>query len=178
MAPQSPNLWFVAPGDCKTAVGLKSLDWRGEDISLDLSQGERAELPSSTPPKGKTRLWLARSTEARMQPGQVGLDAGHGMAVAPDSTLALAGDAPLRLWNASGDAPLRLTLRAIDIDLAPMEQGGALYRATLPPLTARPVSFATGDAPLSLELPAEVAAFATPDEAPDSRFLAATRHCP
>ncbi len=166
MAPRSRNLWFVAPGDCKTPVGLKSLEWRGEDIALDLSRGERAELPAAPPPRGKTRLWLARSTEARTQPGQVGLDAGHGMAVASDATLALAGDAPPRLWNASGDAPMRLSLRAIDVDVAPLEQGGALYRATLAPFTARPVALATGDAPLSLELPAEVAAFAAPEDAP------------
>ena len=44
-------------------------------------------------------------------------------------------------------------------------QGGALFRAVIPPLTAQPVAFATGEAPLALELPAEVAAFAAPGEA-------------
>ena len=44
-------------------------------------------------------------------------------------------------------------------------QGGALFRAVIPPLTAQPVALATGEAPLALELPAEVAAFAAPGEA-------------
>ncbi len=165
LAPQSRNLWFVAPGDCKTGVAVKSLEWRGEQIALDLAAGERAELPLLAPPKGKARLWLAESAQ-----GRVGLIAGAGMAVSRDATLALAGDAPPRLWNASGAGPLRLSLRAIDVDVAPEDaaletRGGALFRAVIPPLTAQPVAFATGEAPLALELPAEVAAFATPSEA-------------
>ena len=158
LAPQSRNLWFVAPGDCKTGVAVKSLEWRGEQIALDLAAGERAELPLLTPPKGKARLWLAELAQ-----GRVGLIAGAGMAVSRDATLALAGDAPPRLWNASGAGPLRLSLRAIDVDVAPPAQGGALFRAVIPPLTAQPVTFATGEAPLALELPAEVAAFAAPE---------------
>jgi hypothetical protein len=177
LAPQSQNLWFVAPGDCKNSVGVKSLEWRGEEIALDLAAGERAELPALAPPKGKARLWLAQSTQ-----GRVGLDAGRGMAVSSSATLALANDAPLRLWNASGAGPLRLSLRAIDVDVAPTTQGGALFRAVIPPLTAQPVTLATGDAPLALELPADVAAFAAPDEAPGlaiyggSAPLASTYH--
>ncbi|HEY8136332.1 MAG TPA: hypothetical protein VIF61_00735, partial [Methylocystis sp.] len=160
LAPQSRNLWFVAPGDCKTGVAVKSLEWRGERIALDLAAGERAELPLLAPPKGKARLWLAESAQ-----GRTGLIAGAGMAVSRDATLALAGDAPPRLWNASGAGPLRLSLRAIDVDVAPVAQGDALFRAVIPPLTAQPVALATNDAPLALELPAEVAAFAAPGEA-------------
>jgi len=177
LAPQSRNLWFVAPGDCKTGVAVKSLEWRGEQIALDLAAGERAELPLLTPPKGKARLWLAESAQ-----GRVGLVAGGGVAVSRDATLALAGDAPPRLWNASGAGPLRLSLRAIDVDVAPVAQGGAPFRAVIPPLTAQPVTLATGDAPLALELPAEVAAFAAPGEASDFAIyggaspLAATYH--
>lgn len=177
LAPQSRNLWFVAPGDCKTGVAVKSLEWRGEQIALDLAAGERAELPLLAPPKGKARLWLAESAQMR-----VGLVAGGGMAVSRDATLALAGDAPPRLWNASGAGPLRLSLRAIDVDVAPVAQGGALFRAVIPPLTAQPVTLATGDAPLALELPAEAAAFAAPGETSDFAIyggaspLAATHH--
>ncbi len=160
LAPQSRNLWFVAPGDCKTGVAVKSLEWRGEQIALDLAAGERAELPLLAPPKGKARLWLAESAQ-----GRVGLIAGAGMAISRDATLALAGDAPPRVWNASQAGPLRLSLRAIDVDVAPGAQGGALFRAVIPPLTAQPVTLATNDAPLALELPAEVAAFSAPGEA-------------
>ena len=177
LAPQSRNLWFVAPGDCKTAVAVKSLEWRGEQIALDLAAGERAELPLLAPPKGKARLWLAESAQ-----GRVGLIAGAGMAVSRDATLALAGAAPPRLWNASGAGPLRLGLRAIDVDVAPPAQGGALFRAVIPPLTAQPVTLAMGEASLALELPAEVAAFAAPGETSDFAIyggaspLAATYH--
>ena len=64
----------------------------------------------------------------------------------------------------------------------PWRRGGALFRAVIPPLTAQPVTLATGDAPLALELPAEVAAFAAPGEASDLAIyggaspLAATYH--
>src|SRR5208283_4657730 len=122
----------------------------------------RAELPLLAPPKGKARLWLAESAQ-----GRVGLIAGAGMAVSRDATLALAGDAPPRLWNASGAGPLRLGLRAIDVDVAPPAQGGALFRAVIPPLTAQPVTLAMGEASLALELPEEVAAFAAPGETSD-----------
>jgi len=73
-------------------------------------------------------------------------------------------------------------LRAIDVDVAPVAQGGALFRAVIPPLTAQPVTLATGDAPLALELPAEAAAFAAPGETSDFAIyggaspLAATYH--
>ena len=177
LAPQSRDLWFVAPGDCKTGVAVKALEWRGEQIALDLAAGERAQLPPLAPPKGKARLWLAESAQ-----GRVGLIAGAGMAVSRNAVLALAGDAPPRLWNASGAGPLRLSLRAIDVDLAPPAQGGAPFRAVIPPMTAQPVTLAAGEAPLALELPAEVAAFAAPGEPSDFAIyggaspLAATYH--
>jgi len=177
LAPQSRNLWFVGPGDCKTGVTMKSLEWRGGEVALDLAAGEGAELPLLAPPKGKARLWRAESAQ-----GRVGLIAGGGMAVSRDATLALAGDAPPRVWNASGAGPLRVSLRAIDVDVAPEAQGGALFRAVIPPLTAQPVTLATGEAPLALELPAEVAAFAAPGEGSDFAIyggaspLAATYH--
>ncbi len=159
LAPQSERLWFVAPGDCKDDVAVKSIEWRGEEIVVDLGAGERAQIPALEAPKGKARLWLARSTV-----GQVGLDAGHGMAVSAHAALTLAGDKPIRLWEASGGEPARVALRAIDVDVAPLAQGGALYRTVLAPLTAQPVMLAVGEAPLELQLPAEVAAFASPQE--------------
>jgi hypothetical protein len=161
LAPQSELLWFVAPGDCKDDVAVKSIEWRGEEIALDLGAGESAEVPALEAPKGKARLWLARSTL-----GDAGLDAGHGMAVSAHATLALAGDKPVRIWEASGGRPTRVALRAIDVDVAPLAQGGALYHTVLPPLTAQPVALAVGDAPLELQLPTEVAAFSSPQEDP------------
>lgn len=159
-APQSERLWFAAPGDCREAVTLKGVAWRGEAITLDLAAREKAQLPALPGPSGKARLWLARS-----ELGHAGLDAGLGMAIADDATLALAGDKPLQIWNANGAGPLRVTLRAIDVDLAPAVRVGADYRAMLPALTAQPVTPPPGDAPLAFELPPDTAVFAARPQA-------------
>jgi hypothetical protein len=160
LAPQSERLWFAAPGDCKSEVAVKTAEWRGEEIRLDLGAGESAERPPLAPPKGKARLWLARASE-----GFAALDAGNSMAVAGDATLALGGDKPLRVWEASGGRATRVTLRAIDVEMAPQVQGGALYRGVIAPMTVQPLTLALGEAPLSLELPAGVAAFSPPRDA-------------
>jgi len=156
-APQSERLWLVAPGDCKRSLEVKGFAWSGEEISLDLAARETAQLPKLLAPGGKTRLWLARSEQAR-----VGLDAGAGMAFADDATLALAGAKPLRVWNASGEGAMRVALRAIDVDLAQKARADSGLRATLPKLSALPVALAQGGAPLSFELPAHTAVFAPP----------------
>ncbi len=160
LASQSQSLWLASSGDCRGRLAVAPLDWRGEEIALDLGAGETAVAPNVAPPRGKARLFLAKSLD-----GRVGLDAGRGMAVAGDATLALAGDAPLRLWNAGGEAPLRLGLRAVDVALeAPARADGA-FRGVLAPLSATPVALAMGVAPLALELPPGVAVFSAPDDA-------------
>ena len=159
-APQSDRLSFAAPGDCRNAVTMKSVAWRGETITLDLAPGEKAQMPALPAPGGKARLWLARS-----ETGRVGLDAGLGMAPTADATLALAGDKPLRLWNAGGSGPLRVALQAIDVDLAAAVRAGASYHATLPPLTAWPLTPPPGDAPLTFELPPNTAVLAARPQA-------------
>ncbi len=154
LAPQGDRLWLAARGDCKEKAHIAAFDWGGEEISLDLSEGQRAELPPLPAPKNKARLWIARPAS-----GHVGLDAGRGMTVAGEETLALDGGAPLHVWNASGAAPLRLALRAVDVALLPAAQGGAAYRGTLAPLTAQPLIMRRGEAALELDLPAGTAAF-------------------
>jgi len=156
LAPQSDRLWLAAAGDCRGNVELKSVAWRGEDITLDLAAGEAAQLPPLPAPRGKARVWRARAESARP-----GLDAGLGMAPGPDATLALAGDKPLRVWNAGGNGPLRVVLEAIDLDLAPPASGGVAWRGTIPPRSAQIVTASAGEAPLRLELAPDVAAFAT-----------------
>ncbi len=159
LSSQSQNLWLASTGDCRGELALAPLDWRGEEIALDIGAGETAVAPNAGPPRGKARVFLAKSLD-----GRAGFDAGRGMAVATDATLALAGDGPLRLWNAGGEAPLRLNLRAIDVSLdAPAHADGA-FRATLAPLSAKPLALNLGEAPLALELPSGVAVFSAPDD--------------
>ncbi len=160
LAPQSQELWLMSRGDCKQTARVAALEWKGEEIALDIGAGERAQLPPLAPASGKARLWLARSAF-----GRVGLDAGRGMAVADGATLALAGSEPPRVWNASGLGPLRLTLRAIDVDVLAPAQGGALYQGVIAPLSAQPVSMSAANAPLSFELAQGVAVFSAPNEA-------------
>ena len=159
LATHSQSLWLASSGDCRDRLTATPLDWSGEEIALDLGPGEIAVAPRGSAPSAKARLFLAKSLD-----GRVGLDAGRGMAVAKDSTLALAGDTPLRLWNAGGGAPLRLTLRAVDVALEQPERAEGAFHATLAPWSAKPVAFTLGDAPLALELPAGVAAFSAPDD--------------
>src|SRR5208283_4379223 len=159
LSSQGQNLWFASNGECRGDLAVSPLDWPGEEIALDLGPGEIAVAPSGAPPSGRARLFHAKSLD-----GRVGLEAGRGMAVAQDSTLALAGDAPLRLWNAGGAGPLRLSLRAVDVTLEQPERGESALHATLAPWSAKPVTLTLGEAPLALELPAGVALFSAPDD--------------
>jgi len=166
MAPQSEALWLMTRGGCDERVAVKAFEWKGAEIALDIGAGETAVLPALAAPAGMARLWLARSAF-----GQPGLDAGRGFGVVSGAALALAGEKPLRLWNASGAASLRVNLRAIDVGLSPPAKGGALYAALLPPMSAQPVTLDPKDAPLAFDLSAGVAAFAAPDSSrPFSTF--------
>ncbi|BDV37470.1 hypothetical protein [Methylocystis bryophila] len=160
LASQTQSLWLASGGgDCQGKLSVAPLDWRGEEIALDLGAGETAFAPSGSPPSGKVRLFYAKSLD-----GRVGLDAGRGMAVASDATLAPAGDAPLRLWNAGGAGPLRLSLRALDVTLDALARAEGAFRTTLAPMSAKPVALTIGEAPLALEIPAGVAVFSAPDD--------------
>ncbi len=171
LAPQTQELWLLARGDCKSRIGVASFDWKGAEISLDIGEGERAHLVPLAPAAGKSRLWLARSAFA-----QPGLDGGRGMGVAPGAALALAGDAPLALWNAAGSAPMRVALSAIDVETRPAVKGGALFSGVVPPMSAQPVDMDDAAGPLALDLAGGLAAFAQPravfgDSAAVSRVL-------
>ena len=154
LAPQAASLWLMTR-DCKAKARVDAFDWLGEEVALDLGAGERAHLPSIAAPRGKTRLWLARSTFA-----QPAIDAGAGMGVAPGAALALASDKPPQLWNADSDAAFRATLAAIDVDARAPVKGGASFAAVIPPKSAQPVDMETSDAPLALDLSGGVVAFA------------------
>jgi len=153
LAPQSLALWILSR-DCKAKVTVAAFDWRGESVALDIGEGERALLPPGSAPRGGTRLWLARSTFTQPM-----VDGGLGFGVAPGAALALAGDAAPQVWNASGASSMRVALSAIDVaSLAPIE-GGALYAALAPPMSAQPVDMTVSEAPLVLDLAPGLAAF-------------------
>ncbi len=153
LAPQAQTLWLVTR-DCKAKAHVAAFDWLGQEVALDLDAGERAFLPPLGAPRGKTRLWLARSTFA-----QPGLDSGAGMGVAEGAALALSGDAAPQLWNASGSGALRAALTAIDVETRAPLNGGASFAGLVPPMSAQPVDMATSDAPLALDLAGGLAAF-------------------
>jgi hypothetical protein len=160
LAPQSERLWLISRGDCKQSARVDSFAWNGGEIALDLASGERAELPLLQAPAKQARLWLARSAFA-----QPGLDAGRGMDATSGAALALAGDKPLRIWNASGAEGLRLALEAIDVTIAATADGGSAYGSVIAPKSAQPVTMAASDAPLTFDLAGGLAAFSAPDEA-------------
>lgn len=153
LAPQAQALWLLTR-DCKAQAKVAAFEWLGEDIALDIGEGERAFLPPLGAPRGKTRLWLARSTYT-----QPAIDAGAGMGVAEGAALALASDAPPQMWNAGGPAPMRANISAIDVDMRATIKGGVTFSGLVPPMSAQPVEMETGDAPLALDLAGGVAAF-------------------
>ncbi|MGE0197025.1 MAG: hypothetical protein AB7P48_15545, partial [Methylocystis sp.] len=171
LAPQAQELWLMSRGDCAPRVGVAAFDWRGDEISLDIGEGERAHLVPLAPAAGKLRLWLARSAFA-----QPALDGGRGVGVAKGAALTLGGDAPLALWNGEGGAPMRVALGAIDVETLPTTKGGALFSGIVPPMSALPVDMDEAAGPLALDLAGGLAAFTQPrvvfgDGAATSRIL-------
>ncbi len=154
LAPQAQTLWLLTR-NCRTNAKIAAFEWLGEDIALDIGEGERAFLPPLGAPRGKTRLWLARSTFT-----QPAIDAGAGMGVAEGAALALASDAPPQMWNAGGPAPMRANLSAIDVDTGNTIKGGASFSGLVPPMSAQLVEMEKSDAPLALDLAGGLAAFA------------------
>lgn len=157
LAPQAQALWVLTRGDCTARVHVDAFEWKGDEISLDIGENERAQLPPSPAPKGKTRLWLARSAFA--QPG-LGAATTAPAGFAQGAALALAGDAAPQLWNAGGDGAMRVVLRAFDVETRAPVAGGALHAGLVPPMSAQPVEMDKSDAPLAFDLAGGLAAFA------------------
>ncbi len=170
LAPQTQQLWLVTR-NCKNKTRVAAFEWRGEDVTLDIDDGEHAFLPPLEAIAGKTRLWLLRSTFT-----QPGVDAGHGVGVAEGAALALAGENAAHAWNASGSAPMRAALSAIDVETRPVVKGGQRFSLVIPPMTAQPVEMDASAGPLAFDLPKGVAAFVDkrgifPDDAALSRIV-------
>ncbi|MCB1541841.1 MAG: hypothetical protein KDJ25_13670, partial [Rhodoblastus sp.] len=159
LAPQSERLWFVARDAALDKVEAPTLAWKGEPLALVLDAGESALLPAPQPAEGKARVWRASSAF-----GQPGLDAGRGMAVGENVAAALAGAKPLRVWNAGGADALRIDIESVDVAVAAKRAAAGEVSVLLPPLTAQPVTLASGDKKLDIDLAPGTAAFAGPIE--------------
>ncbi|MFO1136383.1 MAG: lysozyme inhibitor LprI family protein [Rhodoblastus sp.] len=159
LAPQSERLWLVARDESLDKVEAPTLAWKGEPVALALEGGESALLPAPQPAEGKARVWRAASAF-----GQPGLDAGRGMAVGDNVAAALSGAKPLRVWNAGGDDALRIDLESVDVTVAAKRAAAGDTALLLPPMTAQPLTLASGDKKLDIDLGAGAAAFAAPGD--------------
>ncbi len=155
-APQAQTLWLVA-NDCKAKAHVAAFEWLGEGVSLDIGESERAQLPPLGAPRGKTRLWLARSTFT-----QPAIDAGAGSGVADGAAVALASSAAAQLWNANGDAAMRASLSAIDATTLPPMSVDATFSRVIPAMSAQPLDLVKSNGPLAFDLPAGIVAFVGP----------------
>lgn len=152
LVPQSDILWLLSRDPAAKATVTPEPLSTAATLSLILDRDEAATIAPTAAPSGKVRVWLARSAD-----GQPGLQAGHGMGVAPGRALALAGDAPLVINNASGQRAIRLELSSLDLKLAPPETVSAGLTDTLPGRTARPLTLPANGKRLHLDLPGGVA---------------------
>src|SRR5262249_38065474 len=79
IVPQTERLWLLARANAPTIVTIAPLRVSGA-LALTLNEGDVARLPGAPVASGHLRFWLAESAF-----GQPGLNAGHGMGVAPGS---------------------------------------------------------------------------------------------
>ncbi|MBV9076249.1 MAG: DUF1311 domain-containing protein [Methylobacteriaceae bacterium] len=165
LVPQSEAVWLVARGPARS-LKLAAAPLPTAPVALTVPAGGRAVLPHSAPPDGRIRVWRAASAF-----GQPGLEAGRGMGLAAGSAVAVAGDAPLRAWNAEGDVPLSLRLVARDLALAPEKPASDEVALSVAAGTAQPLRLAAGRKRLRLDLaPGTVVALAGPGGAPATVF--------
>jgi hypothetical protein len=155
LAPQSAQLWLVSQGD-DAEVTVKAMGALSDEIALSLAAGEKATLPQSSPAGGQVRIWQAESAWA-----QPGLDAGRGMGVAQGSTIAFAGDAPVKAWNAGGNDALRLRLTVRDVAITPGTMTDGRFAGLLAPMTGRRLALPEGEAQVAIDLPSGMAALLT-----------------
>jgi uncharacterized protein len=152
---RSTKVWLLARGDHLDVAAVAAP--QDQTLALTVPEGARAVLPLPARTPGHVCAAVAASGL-----GQPGLDSGRGMGVAPGTTFALCGDAPMTAWNAGGADALRLTLRGYNLPLAEVQPVDLAYVATLPPRTAQPVRLPAGSKRLEASLPAGVALVAGP----------------
>ncbi len=153
LVPQSEALWLVARGEATKSVRLETIQADANDIALDLAPGDIATLRSTPQPEGHQRIWRAFSTF-----GQPGLDAGRGFGVARRAAMAVAGDGPLRVWNAGADDALRLRVDSVNVAMRQTANVADRYAILLPPRSAQPVHLPAGAKQVRIDLSASTAA--------------------
>uniref|UniRef100_UPI00190F1AF4 hypothetical protein n=1 Tax=Roseomonas sp. 18066 TaxID=2681412 RepID=UPI00190F1AF4 len=145
--PAGETLWLLAEGAAPPpfALPVESVD-PDRALVLNLAAGETARIASAA-----NRFWIAEGSAA------IALQAGLGMGLASESSVALSDGKPLDIQQIDG-APARLSLRGIDLPAAAAEAFPANgFTASIPPGTARRVTLPPGATRLRAELGAGVA---------------------
>jgi uncharacterized protein len=154
IVPQSEDLWLFGGGEPHITLAPLTPQPNGA-TALAVPAHGAARLGGAPGADGTMRLWLAQSGL-----GQPGLDAGHGMGVAPGSALAL-GVGPVRAFDASGnDDPLPLRVAALDLASQTPRALDGPFAAPLPPHSVTPVTLPVGQHVVRLDLAAGTAAVA------------------
>jgi hypothetical protein len=145
LAPQAGRVWLLATSDAPLEVATLR-PAAGSATVLNLPAGDTATLP---PPAdaSRPRLWLARQDGPA-----IALQAGRGMGVATGSTLALAGEAPLRVSNALSRDTARIALDLLEPTLAEALSVTDAATPLLPANTAQPLRLPPGGKRLRLDL--------------------------
>lgn len=145
LAPQAGRVWLLATRDAPLQVAVVR-PAAGSATVLNLPSGDTATLP---PPAdaARPRLWLARQDGPA-----IALQAGRGMGVATGSTLALAGEAPLRVGNALSRDTARIALSLLEPALAEPRNLADAATPLLPANTAQPLRLPPGGKRLRLDL--------------------------
>jgi len=145
LVPQGNDLWLIGPRHAAPRLALVPA---GTPLTLTLDADARAALPVQN---AALTAWVAEA------PGQPGLQGGHGMGLAEDSSVALTeAGATATVWNAGADDVLRVNLHPVALRLSD---------AALPPAALAPASAVVVDLPesalrLHLDLPPGAAAVA------------------
>ncbi len=154
VAPQSDDLWLVAPAP--GAVTLKPMP-AGSGVTISIPPGERVALPRQSAP---LTGWIAEAS------GQPGLAGALGMGVSANGAFVLARQEEVTAWNAGDGDTLRLSARPVPLALAAPITLHESDSATLRPTSATRVTLPAGLHRLRLDLPpgtAAVAGFGGPD---------------
>ena len=153
LAPQSEGLWLLARNDALKSVHLDAVAGDAKDIALELAAGDVATLRASPVADETQRVWRAFSTF-----GQPGIDAGRGFGVAQGGAFAVAGEAPLRVWNAGSNDALRLRVDSLDVAMRKPASTTGHYSSVLAPHSAQPVQLPPGGKQVRVDLAANTAA--------------------
>lgn len=145
LAPQAGRAWLLATSGAPLDVSALRPSPGGATV-LNLPPGDTATLPV-LPGSTRPRLWVARQDGPA-----IAMQAGRGMGVAAGSTLALAGDAPLRVTNGLSPNVARVALSLLEPAVAEEQPVTDAATPLLPAHTAQPLRLPEGGKRLRLDL--------------------------